>query len=334
MRPTQLKEKTLYRGLVRGAWEITWHKRELWPLGLLAALLMMNGGAFEFITRACLKIASGEPYSGAVYYGQAMMSVITNGDAVSQASLFFTLVLAVALFAAIALLAVAGGGALLKAAAGLAFKKKISARAALAAGMEKLGPLLLTQVVGRLTIFAGFVLAALGAYTIAGSFWGDLVAIGLFVVFSLVALVVSFLMMMTDAGLMIGNERWIEAAHNACRFLRRHWLLSLEMIGFIFLLAVAVAVLTVVGIIILIVPFLLIFLAISSLGALTAAASVAFVYELVVLLGIALIGAMLAVFERAAWGLLYIRLADRGALPKLERLWHLARTKLHARFNR
>ena len=64
MRASTIKEGTLYRDIVRGAFEIAWRRRELLPLGFLASLLMMNGGAFEFIIRAIYKISSGDPYAG------------------------------------------------------------------------------------------------------------------------------------------------------------------------------------------------------------------------------------------------------------------------------
>jgi len=199
MQPRQIKEKTLYRGIIRAAWDITWRRREFWPLGFLAALLMMNGGAFEFITRACYKIASGAPYDGMIGMGQTVASAIAAGDSLNQVSLFIMVLVCLAVVAAIAVLATAAGGGLLRAAQELTLRRKLTARAAFASGMEKIGPLLLTQVVGRLVIFAAFVLAALGAFTAIGNVRGDLVAIILFVIFALAALAVSFLMMMTDA---------------------------------------------------------------------------------------------------------------------------------------
>jgi hypothetical protein len=334
MQTRQLKEKTLYRDIIRASWSITWRHKEYWPLGFLAALLMMNGGAFELIVRGFYKIASGSPYDGLIGLSQTVASAVAAGDSLSRASLFVMVLLCVAIYAAVIVLASAGGGALLKSANRLAFGKKLTPRAALASGMEKVGPLLLTQVVGHAVIFTGFVLAALGAFMVIDNAWGSLLAIALFVIFALAALAVSFLMMMTDAGIMIGGERWIHAAHSALHFLRKHWLISIEMIGFIFIIAVGAAFAALCAAIILLVPFTLLLAAVAALRSLSGIMIVSFVYELVIIAVVIIVGATLAVFERSAWAILYSRLEERGVSAKLERLWQRARSRLHARFRR
>lgn len=331
MRRAQEKERILYRSLIRHAAETAWRRRDLWPLGVFAALLMMNGGAFEFITRAYLKIASGSPYDGAVAYVQSVSGAVESADPMTRASLFIAILLGAAVFSAFAVMATASGGALLKAASRLAEHKKITARDALSAGAKKIGPLLITQVVGRFTIFTSFALAAIGAYISFGNGWNDLAAIGLFVLFAITALIVSFLMIMTDAGIMINDERWIHAAHDACRFLRRHWLISIEMIGLIFAIAVAASLLALAVAVALLIPFTLILVAVSAFHAVSGLVTVAVVYEIAVLVAVFMVGAVLSVFQRAAWGFLYVKLSQRGALSKIERIWRSTRAKIHGR---
>jgi len=334
MQPRQLKEKTLYRGIIRAAWDMTRRQREYWPLGFLAALLLMNGGAFEFIARACLKISSGAPFDGVISLSQATMIAIASGDSLSRMSLFIMLMLCLAIYAAIVILATAAGGGLIKAASQAALRKNITARAALSSGMAKIGPLFLTQIIGRLAIFAAFTLAALGAFTEAGDAWGNIFAILLFVAFALTALAVSFLMMMTDAGIMISGKGWIHAVHDACRFLRRHWLISIEMIGFVFLVAVGTALAVAAAALVVLIPFTLMLVAVASLHSFSGIMAVTVIYEIIILAAAVIVGAALAVFERCAWSLLYVRLAERGGISKLERFWLLAQRKLHARFRR
>ena len=85
-------------------------------------------------------------------------------DPTTQISVFFSAILFLAIFALIALCAVAASGALLGVVARRALKKKQSVRVAFSAGAAHVGPLLLTQLVGRAVIFIAFVLAALGVY--------------------------------------------------------------------------------------------------------------------------------------------------------------------------
>ncbi len=331
MRASQLKERGLYREILRGAFEIMRRRRELWLLGLLAALLMINGGAFEFIIRAVYKIRSGAPFSGAVSYIQTALGAIASGDAVTQTSIFFALILTLAVLALGAIIAVAASGGLLYATARRVANKRAGLRESFAAGLRKLGPLFLTQSIGRLAIFCLFALMAIGVYTTTRA--GTAVFVVLFLVFAVAALLITFLMMMTNAGIMIGGERWMNAVHDAFRFLKRHWLISLEMIAILFCASLAAALAAVVAISLLLAPFTLLLLAVSTLHSTLAAAAVNAVFQLATIGIILMAGAALAAFEHAAWGLLYIRLSDRGFAPKLERLWRALRSmKLHARF--
>ena len=332
MQKAQLKEQSLYRDLIRGAWEIAWHRRELWLLGLLASLLMMNGGAFEFITRAIFKISSGEPFSGSVAYAQIALDSMASGDAATQTSIFFTILLLAAVFALVVVVATAASGGLLGAAAKKALKRPTNPRGAFTDGMSKLGPLILTQAVGRIVIFCAFALAALGVYFTFADVGSMTLAIILFVVFAAATLIVSFLMMMTNAGIMVGGERWVNAVHDACRFLRKHWLISFEMIALIFVIALAAAVAIILVALVLLVPFALILIALAALHVTYGLTVLMFIYGLLALAAIVTVGSMLAVFEHAAWALLYVRLADRGAAPKLERLWRMIKNlKTNAR---
>ena len=335
MRTAVINEKTLYRDIVRSAFEITWNRRDFWVLGLLASLLMMNGGACEFIIRAIYKISSGNPYSGVAAGTQAVIAALFVNDTATQMSVFFSVVLFVAVFALIALAATAASGALLSTVGRRAFKKKQSVQAAMSAGANKVGPLIVTQLIGRTIIFTTFVLAALGVYSSIDSSFGYVVGVILFIVFSLVALAVSFLMAMTNAGIMIGGELWVNACHDAFKFLKRHWLISIEMIGLVFLAALAMCALVLAALAIIIAPFTLILLALGALHAQFAIAIFTFVFGLLALFVVLVGGSMLAVFEHASWALLYTRLAEPGLVAKIERLWKTVRNfKLHVRAGR
>jgi hypothetical protein len=332
MRAAVLKEKTLYRDIVRGAWDIAWHRREFWVLGLLASLLAMNGGAFEFVIRAVYKISSGYPYADVAAVAQALTTAFSANDPTTQISVFFSIVAMLAVFALIALAAIAASGALLQVVARRALRKKQSVRLAWLAGANKVGPLIVTQLIGRIVIFTAFILAALGVYSSIDGSFGYVIGVILFVVFSLVALFVSFLMMMTNAGIMIGGERWVNACHDAFKFLKRHWVISVEMIGLVFLAALAAGVLVLAALAILVAPCLLIVLALSALHLPIVVDIVASLFVLIGIIIVLVIGSMLAVFENAAWALLYTRLANRSAVAKLERLWQTVRNlKPHER---
>lgn len=335
MRPNPIKERTLYRGLIRSAWEIAWHRREFWPLGLLASLLMMNGGAFEFIASATNQIESGAPFGLYLTYAQAAIDAVANGNSIARVSVFFSLLLIICAVALLAILAVAASGGLMLSVARRVTRRKTALGDAFNAGMTKLGPLLLTQIVGRTVIFVLFALAALGVYSWGTSREAIVIPGILFVLFAVGALLVTFLMMMTNAAVMVDKTGWIHAVHNALTFFRRHWLISLEMIGLTFLAAAAsVAFIGVISVVLLI-PFTLILLAVSALNSAIALSAVAFIYQILILALVLVVGAYLAVFEHGIWTLLYVELRENGAVAKLERLWQAAKNhRLNARLSR
>ena len=81
---------------------------------------------------------------------------------------------------------------------------------------------------------------------------------------------------------------------------------------------------------IIIAPFTIVLLALAALHIPAAIAVFTFIFGLIGVLVVVVGGSMLAVFEHAAWALLYTRLADRSAVSKLERLWETTKnTKSH-----
>jgi hypothetical protein len=93
------------------------------------------------------------------------------------------------------------------------------------------------------------------------------------------------------------------------------------MIGLVFLASLAAGAIIMASLAVIIAPFTLILLALSTLHVPALTAVFTFIFGLLGLAAIVAGGSMLAVFEHAAWALLYTRLADRSAVAKLERLW-------------
>jgi hypothetical protein len=89
----------------------------------------------------------------------------------------------------------------------------------------------------------------------------------------------------------------------------------------VFLAALATGALILAALAVVIAPFTLILLALSALHATAIIAITTFVFGALGLFIVLIGGSMLAVFEHAAWALLYTRLVDRSAISKLERLW-------------
>ena len=321
----QRKEKTLYRGIMRGAWEISWHHKRLWVLGFFAALLG-NGGAVDFIIKNAGRFDTRVPQLTEVS-ASAVLSRIMHASGTPVQNV--TAVIAALFFAALAIvgivLAVSAVGGILIATNRIVLKKKMTIRDAFRAGAVRFWPMLGVQLLGW--IATGLLLAmTAGAVLSAGRTPGALATyLVSFVLFCALALVVSVLTAIASAAVATKDVSVREAFAEAWLLLGRHWLVCVEMIALLFAVNIVVTVGAFILLAVLAIPFFLLSAATAIIGSATLLAAVSLLSAVALILVLALAGSALAVFMNAAWALLYLRLPERGALSKLARIFHIGR---------
>jgi len=324
------RERTLYRELIRAAWELTWHRKEFWVLGFFAAFLG-NGGAVDAILRAAGKISSAIPFLEGYAYTRSVYVVLLYGTFAERATIILTLLIVITVGALVVIAAISSMGGIIHAAARRVGRQKVAPRAALIEGTMRFWPLLLIQFLGRTLTFA------LLSLTVAGYFLSSFIVpragilyLILFIVFALAALFVSFMMAVSSAAIVVEDASWAEAVRRAWRLLTGHWLVSLEMIFVLFAIDITVAFGVVAAALILTIPFILLFLAASILGSAIGFIVVATLASLTGLALIVIAGSALATFQHTAWTLLYLRIRERTVVGKLERLFRSLRKRAHA----
>jgi hypothetical protein len=326
--PLQSKERTLYRDIIHGAWEVTWHRRQLWVLGLFAALL--GGGALDTITHGANAIASGEPFVETFIFMQNSRLALTAGGTNEK----LTVVLAALLFAALAvlmlMLAISGAAGLTAATARIVRGKTVSLREAFVAGIRNFWPVLWLQVIGRAVLTTLLLLTAGFSYLAAYSNGtGTLTYLLLFVLFACTALGVSFITSIATAAIVIKEHDLLSAFAAAWRLLIRHWLISIEMVIVLFTAALAASIGLALGAAVLSIPFFLLILAAAVLKSAVMLTLVAVVGGIVLVALVAIGGSVFTTFTYAAWTLLYLRIAERSAVAKITRVGRAL--KLHRR---
>jgi len=136
----------------------------------------------------------------------------------------------------------------------------------------------------------------------------------LFVIFVPVAVGLSLLLKYAIAYHVLDNKSFISALEHGRKLFAKNWLVSLEMAIILFIINFAASLIILAILTLALLPLLLLGLIFQ----------ISWLVILAMLLAIALIivfGAVLTTFQTATWTNLFLRLKDKGALAKLERIF-------------
>jgi hypothetical protein len=329
----------LYRDVLKKSLAITFTHRNLWFLGIFAALL---GGVGQY-TMAMSR--SPEDWTTSVFSAMAIFSQQNGkGDVLSNLvylfqtnpaaaiifSCFFLIIIIVALF--ILWLAVVCQGGLINNIAAIiksnGKKEGLPIRDGLEKGIEKLWPMLGLNLIGAaLTCFfaalVGLPLVFMTAYSTVDVF---LLYILLFVIFIPLSLIISFLIKYSINFSVIKGKKFVDSFIEACRLFSKYWLVSLEMALILFMVDFVCVFLLALIILILAIPYVFVMRILSLTFLIAFGADNFFYFALNIGLFLSLIavvmgGAMVTVFKTTVWTDVFIDLVDKkGGLAKLERL--------------
>jgi len=329
----------LYRDVLKKSLAITFTHRNLWFLGIFAALL---GGVSQY-TMAMSR--SPEDWTTSVFSAMAIFSrqnghgdvfsnlaflFQTNPAAAIIFSCFFLIIVIVALF--ILWLAVVCQGGLINNIAVViknnGKKESLPLRDGLEKGIEKFWSVLGFNLIGAaLTCFfaalVGLPLVFLTAYSTANVF---LLYILLFVIFIPLSLIISFLMKYSIIFSVVKGKKFVDSFVDACHLFGKYWLVSLEMALILFMVDFLCVFLLALIILIAAIPYVFVMRLLSLTFAIAAGTDNFFPFALNIGLFIAMIavvmgGAIVTVFKTTVWTDIFINLVDKkGGLAKLERL--------------
>lgn len=321
-----------YRDILGQAWKNTWRNKYLWFFGLFAALLG-NGGEIGLIFRGL----NADTGSGFLFRFKEFVStgIFSKGIFANIAYLateapfsFFMLTAVLFVFLLLVLfmlwLIMVSQGALIHNAVRITTGKKHDFKDGLEMGIKKFWPVFSLNVLLKIVIFAVLAIISMPILTVLskGSFSvSSFFFVVLYLIFIPFIVVISFIVRYIIAFVVIKGEKFWQAVNSGWSLFLKNWLVSLELAFILFAINLLVALILIVGVMILAVPFFFVMLVFTKISLYINIWFVILIGMILFLCIIVLTGAILATFQINAWIKLFIELVGKGGVSKIVRIF-------------
>jgi len=325
----------LYRPVLKRAWEITWRYKNLWWLGLIAVLIS-SGGEYEIISRAFFSNSSTNIVSSVISgFQEGAATVVASGATLSWSAFqaawpssavllgvaLLILLISLAVIFAVVAVAVLCQSGLIRNVALYNRNKKPLIKEALQFAWANFWPVFGAVILLKLVLFVLFSLLGWQAGLISGlGAWGVTIYVLSFLVFVVLALIVSFVIKYQIFFILLKKQKMKTALVSAWELFKANWLISLEMALFMFLAYMIAAfivtflVLIFVAVSVVVIPLYFPFLAF------WVKMIVSVICLIAILLVIFVVTGLITTFQWAGWTVLFDRLAGNEETSKLERV--------------
>ncbi|MBI4437995.1 hypothetical protein HY631_03545 [Candidatus Uhrbacteria bacterium] len=307
---TRRKPTALYRPFLREAWRLTWERKSLWVFGLFAALIS-TGGVLDVLLGSLKKVE----HSGALltnlldrsFPGYELASTYIQQIQILGPSRMMGLVTVATLLGVILMIvATLSQGALIL---GLRAKKPEDPIALKRASGKHFWPLLVLAILNKLMVLVLMMLLTLPLFFFYTTFTSVSVVlfflITLIVIPALTAVNIVYLFALIDV--VHGDRHPLDAIAIGWNLFKRHWLATLEYGLVLFLLVFAASLLLIGALLLLTVPYAIIFTTTLLTGSMTFFLIANVLFGLLVIVGLLAFGGACVTFQYSAWIQFYAR---------------------------
>ena len=325
-KPTQV-----YRPIFKKAWEITKQNRFLWIFGLFAALAG-NGGIYEILVKGFGRIVSeGEVnlVTSKWMWLTEFLSFPRLEDLYVRSPLFVSLlwVLFFVILAALAFLIwiiVTSRGALVSSVKKIASRKKTTLRAGWTDGKKYFWPVLGLNLLSKALTFGLLILITIPAMLYLTGQGGNIglnlfLYILAFVVFTSLALFISFMAVYATCFVVIEGKRLVESIRLSWKMFIKNWLISIEMALLLFGITIAAGIGIILFTLLYMIPVALLLFAFSYLELSIGFWLITFLATLGWFLALFFAGAIISTFQFSSWTLLFMEINKKKIWSKLLR---------------
>jgi hypothetical protein len=324
---------SLYRSILKRAWEISWKFKYLWFFGLFAALLG-NGGEFEIISKSfnindggfnvfeSLKnLASTGIFSRS---GIANISHLAVNDPLNLLIIIILFLIITAIAGFVFWLTVMSQAAIVNNSAAIMADKSHNLKEGITMGMKKFWPVFGMNLIIKAIIYFVFILIGLPiiiSFSQSSVLAASVAFVVSFLVFIPMAIALSFIVKYAICYTVIKSYNFIESLKAGWQLFIKNWLISIEMAFILFFINFFAGILLILLLMILAIPFLFIAMMLIKFGLFFNFWVLMVLAFVILLMVIFLIGSVLATFQISSWTGLFIELIGRGGVSKLVRMF-------------
>jgi len=320
-----------YRSLLKQALSITWKHKYLWVCGLFATLVASSGSwEYKILTENLSQnFSSGSYYyklGGFLTIGELVKKFfsgfinIFNYDAISVLNALTLTLISLIVLTVFVWLAIVCQSTLVSSVKKITgSKKKITAlnlRSEMTGENRHFWPVLSLNILIKVMISVAFFIVSLPLLflIVKDSALSAVIYTILFVIFLPIATGLALMLKYAIAYTVLENYSFVKSIKKGWRLFIKNWLVSLEMAIILFLIGLVASGAVLLVLFLALTPLLL-------LGLIFSATWLIIITMIVAIIIIVLIGSILTTFQIATWTSLFLRLKEKGAAAKLERLF-------------
>lgn len=321
---------SLYRRILKQGLKIAWQKKYLWFFGLFGILLVRNDADFEIFNRLfsgnqqilwgpLQSIVDAKFFSWQTF---GNIGALLKSDPASLFSGLFILAVIILLLLFLVWLIVISQVALVKNTADILASKTNSIQTGVEAGLQNFWTVLGLNVLNKLAIVCAVFLISLPVtvgFFSHRPFIASLIFLLMFLILIPVTLSISLLLKYAIAYRVIKGNNIIDSIRLGAKLFFDNWIISLEMAVSLFFINFLATFAIVIGVLMLVWPFILLSYLASSVSALFLL--LVQILALITLFAfVAAAGSFLATFQISSWTGLFLELISRGGTSKIARV--------------
>lgn len=322
---------SLYRTILKRAWDNTWQHKYLWFFGLFAALLG-NGGELELIFRNFdgqarnVLFPTWQRFAETGIFSANSLHNIGNLAQTEPYTLFLalsTMLIIAILIMFVLWLTIVSQIAIVHNTAKIKHDKEHDFKDGVMRGIKKFWPAFGLNMIIKAISAVLFFLIGLPIYFgfVKTTFTISLTYLVMFVVFIPVSLILSFVFKYAIVYTVVKGQKFIESIKSGWELFRKNWLVSMEMAILLFFINFLTGIAVLLIFLILAVPLLFLILLFSELFVFVNFWLFIFSAVILLLIMVVFIGSMLSTFQISAWTHLFIELVGKGGVSKLVRVF-------------
>lgn len=315
-------KESIYIQATKKSWEFVQVNRVLVVFGIFAAFLGQFG-IVDFLSRLGLITGdTGKYFSTIASIGMQMGDFATSiaFSLESKMLAYFLLMLFLGLFSVFVFIAIVSQGAIIYSAKQSVKKRPIDITKAWHTGSANFGSLFFVHFFKKISLTLISIVVGLSAYAAftIPSLINNLFFLGVFLIFSLVGLVLSFVIAYTSIYIVVEKYTINEAFSAAWNLLQNHWIVSFEVGILLLVFNLFFGVFAGLGFILFVLPAILIWFAvilISGSGALLIAGFIS--SGIVFTMYLMLAGAMFTIFTTYIWTYVFMKMNKEGIKSRI-----------------